>query len=310
MQRIQFATSSVCNPANAAYLAIAETDACQPSLTKSQLAGLFSQNYLDWSFIVGIGGASVAVPDAVPAHALFSDPTTGLVGDAYICRRVSTSGTQAVFETQLLGQRCVSGVPPFATATGDPAHVFEGSGSGNVVSCLQARNAANQGGIGVLSMEFPTVNTRTATDSGYRYIKINGSSPCLLPTVRSKYDLVGESTMQWRVTATTAGAALAGAPLALATAVRSRIGAPAVVNDLNTAFQHSFCSTAGSLQGSGALVGNALTNGASAAVPPFTVADGTASDVVLHPILTKTRGVNGANSCGVLIDILPTEQVN
>ena len=306
MQRILFQpNTNVCNPDNpvaATYLANAETAACQPSLTKSQLAALYTQNYPDWTFLSTATG-SVASPDAVPAHQL------GSSAEVFICRRTATSGTQAVFETQLLNQRCVAGVPTFVTAAFDATHVNEASGSGGVVSCLKANNTAGLGAIGVLSMEFPTTNTHVAaTDSGYRYVKINDMSPCLLPTVQSKYDFLGESTMQWRVIATTAGAALSANPsaLALATAVRDRIGAPAVVNDLNTAFTHSFCAT----QGSGALLGNALTNGASAAVPPFTAGDGTANDVVLHPVLPKTRGINGPNSCGALIDIVPTTQLN
>ena len=304
MQRLLFPASSVCHPDNGAYATNAETLACQPSLTRGQLAALYTQNYTDWTTIMGPGG-SVASPDGVAAHDLASS------GEVYICRRVSTSGTQAVFETQLLAQRCSASVPPFATAATDVlgGHVFEGSGSGNVVSCMKDRFTAGQGGIGVLSMEFPPADTsRTASDSGYRYIKINGVAPCLLPTVQSKYDFLGESTMQWR-TSTIAGlVALSGPPLNVATSVRDRIGAPAVVNDLNTGFSHAFCTTGG--LGSGALVGNALSNAAGAAVPPFTVGTGLASDVVLHPIITKTRGVNGANSCGLPIDVLATELVN
>jgi hypothetical protein len=219
-----------------------------------------------------------------------------------------------VFETQIFNQRCAPGVPGFITAAADlfnpPAHVFEGSGSGNVQSCLKGANTAGQGAIGILSMEFAADTSRTATDSGYRYLKVNGVAPCLLPAIQSKYTLLGESTMQWR-TASIAGLTPLAAPkTTLATEVRSRIGSPAVVNDLNTNpnFTHGFCVT--SNLGSGALVGNALTNAASAPVPPFVVGGGGASDVLAHPVLTKTRGLNGPNSCGKLIDILPTTQVN
>jgi len=303
MQRIQFPVSSVCNPANAAYAANAETEPCMPSLTKGQLAALFTQNYQGWDSLVGPNGDSVASPAA--------GSPLGSSGQVYICRRVGTSGTQAVFETQLLGQRCTLGVPSFATTAGDllapPQHVFENSGSGDVVNCMKARNTANQGAIGVLSMEFaPTIGG--ANESGYRFLKINGVAPCLLNIVESKYDFLGESTMQWVQTSIAGVSPLAGTKVTLATAVRDRIGAPAVVNDLNTsaAFQHPFCAGLGT----GALMGNALANADTAPVAPFTVGGGGAGDVVAHPILTKTRGINGANSCGALIDILPTQQVN
>jgi hypothetical protein len=301
MQRIQFPTSSVCHPDNAGYAVADETEACAPSLTKAQLAALYSANYFDWTNIQGASaGTSVAVPDGTTTHDLAD------AGEVFTCRRVSTSGTQAVFETQLLGQRCVTGVPPFVSNGADPVHVTEGSGSGNVVSCLTAQNAANRGAIGVLSMEFAPDTTRSGTDSGYRFLKMNGVAPCLLPIVQSKYDFLGESTMQWRTSAINGLAALAAPSLTLAQEVRNRIGSPAVVNDLNTAFVHPMCSALGS----GALVGNALTNAATAPVPPFVVGGGGTGDVVARPIITKTRGVLGANSCGAIIDILPTQLAN
>ena len=66
---------------------------------------------------------------------------------------------------------------------------------------MTAANTAGRGAIGVLSMEFNPNTTRTAADSGFRFIKINGVAPCLLPIVQSKYDFLGESTMQWRTAA-------------------------------------------------------------------------------------------------------------
>lgn len=303
MQRIQFDPSSVCHPDNAGYAAADETEACMPSLTKGQVAGLYTQNYPDWNFLVGNGGETVAAPTGgnVLANA----------GEAYVCRRVNTSGTQASYETQLLAQRCVAGVPGFATTGSDiyapVQHVFESSGSSGVVSCMTARNNAGQGAIGTLSLEFVPNTSRTAgVDSGFRFLKLNGAAPCLLNYIQSKYDFISESTMQWRTAAIAGQPALAGLPLTLATAIRTRIGLPAIVNDLNGSFSHPFCASLGS----GALLGNALSNAAGAPVPPFVVGGGSASDVVARPILTKTRGVSGPNSCGPFIDVLPTQQTN
>jgi len=301
MQRILFPTTSACHPSNAGYAAADETEACAPSLTRAQLAALYSGNYFDWFNIMGDAvGESVGSPDATGTNDLADG------GEVFVCRRVGTSGTQATFETQLLGQRCVSAVPTFVTQANDPTHVTEGSGSGNVVSCMTAANTAGRGAIGVLSMEFNPDTSRTATDSGFRFIKIDGTAPCLLPIVQSKYSFLGESTIQWRISAINGLGALGGATLNLATAVRDRIGAPAVVNDLNTAFNHPMCSALGT----GALVGNALSNAATAPVPPFVVGGGGTGDVVARPILTKSRGVLGANSCGAIIDVLPSQLVN
>ena len=115
MQRIQFPVGNACHPASgAAYDAADETEACAPSLTKAQLAGLYTQNYFDWFNIQGdAAGESVADPDGVAANLLADN------GEVFICRRVGTSGTQATFETQLLAQRCVGGVPGFGTQAGD-----------------------------------------------------------------------------------------------------------------------------------------------------------------------------------------------
>jgi ABC-type phosphate transport system substrate-binding protein len=298
MQRILFPTTSPCHPSNAGYAAADETEACAPSLTKAQVAALYSGNYFDWFNVQGdAAGESVASPDGSGTFDLADN------GEVFVCRRVSTSGTQATFETQLLGQRCVAGVPTFNTAALDAVHVNEGSGSSNVVACMTAANNANRGAIGTLSMEFNPDTSRTGTDSGFRFIKLNGVAPCLLPIVQSKYDFLGESTMQWRTTTVNGLPALSGAPLTLVQQVRNRIGSPSVVNDLNTAFNHPMCSALGT----GALVGNALSNSATAPVPPFVVGGGGTGDVVARPILTKTRGVLGANSCGAIIDILPSQ---
>jgi hypothetical protein len=310
MQRAQFADTSTCHPDNAGYTAAtSESVDCMPSLTQPQLASLYGQVYTSWSKLVGINGTVASPTGAGTGHDL------GTAGDVFVCRRVVTSGTQAVFETQLFAQRCVPGVPGFVTADADqlapPQHVFEGSGSGNVQTCLKDRNAEGNGAIGILSMEFAANTSRTSADSGYRFVKLNGVPPCLLPTIQSKYTLLGESTMQWRSQPIAGLVPLPAPKSTLAAEMRSRIGSPAVVNDLNTStnFQHGFCVTSG--LGTAALVGNALTNSAQRPLPPFVVGGGGTGDVVAHPILTKSRASQGtANSCGLMIDTQATQLVN
>lgn len=304
MQRIRFLTSSPCHPDNAGYSAADETEACTPSLTRSQLAALYAQNYLDWFQLSGdVEGESVASPDLTGFRDLAN------AGEVFICRRVSASATQAVFETQLLAQRCVSGAVGFASASSDvffpDIHVIEGAGSGNVISCLATANTTGRGAIGTLSMEFVPNTSRTVLDSGFRFLKMDGVAPCMLPVVQSRYSFYGESTMQWRASAINGLGALVGPALSLSQAVRARIGSPTVTRVLSSVVFHPMCSALGSP----GLVSSAQLNLASAPVPPFTVDTGDAHDVVFNPVLTKMRNVNGLSSCLPTIDVLPTQLV-
>lgn len=282
MQAMQFGAGDPCIGA--------ETPACQPSLTRNQLAALYSGNYPAWSLIGSPTTAGVDLTNVAGGGPALTSP------DVFWCRRVGTSGTQATFETYMLGQRCVDGVPPFVTAAGDPVHVSEGSSNSNVVSCLNTRFSEGRGAIGTLSVEFVPGGA-----DNFRFIKVQQHAPCLLEVVKSKYDFVAESTMQWRTAAIAGLPILGGNPLILAQQIRTKMGNRGIIQDLNTAFNHPFCAGLGS----GALVGNALTN--TPATTPFVVGGGGTNDVVVFPTLTKTRGLNGPNSCGPMIDIHPTQ---
>lgn len=321
MQALQFENADppldVCHPSHPNYgdpvvpdpalpestitITNAESGECQPSLYRSQLAALYSGSFFNWSQITspttpGEDLTNLEIPN-VPDNAL-SDRSV------FWCRRVDTSGTQASFETYMLGQRCADGVPPFVTAALDPAQVTESSGSSEVVRCLNTKFAAREGAIGVLSLEF-----LPGTSDNFRFIKVGAKAPCLLEIVKSSYDFVAESTMQWRTVAIAGLPRLRDFPLRLALVqqIRKKMGRRAVIQDLNTAFKTLFCGGSSEPdEGSGALLGNAL----SANVPPttpFVAEGGGTDDVQVHPILTKTRGLNGPNSCGRIIDVYPTE---
>ncbi len=285
----------------------AESGECMPSLYRSQLSALYSGSFSEWSQITSPtteGEDLTAIPRPflpnVPDNAL-SDPSV------FWCRRVDTSGTQAAFETYMLGQRCAEGVPPFVSAGLDPAHVTESSVSSDVVKCLNTKFAAGKGAIGVLSLEFVPDES-----DNYRFIKVGAKAPCLLEIVKSSYDFVAESTMQWRTVAIAGLPRLLDFPLRLALAqqIRKKMGKRAVIQDLNTAFKTLFCGGGNEPdEGSGGLLGNAL----SANVPPttpFVAEGGGPDDVQVHPVMTKSRGLRGLNvpnSCGRMIDVHPTE---
>src|SRR5262249_42667912 len=132
------------------------TEACLPSLTKSQIRGLLSAKITP-ADLVGVAAQGSAQPFR-------------------ICRRANTSGTQQSFEYYFSGQGCsTSGAltftfaptPPnpsngqpcldvgctFATAQIGTGGVFQGTGSGDVESCLDNADDNNVYAIGILSTD-------------------------------------------------------------------------------------------------------------------------------------------------------------
>ncbi|MEY2838178.1 MAG: hypothetical protein RJB60_477 [Pseudomonadota bacterium] len=141
----------------------------QPSISKAQYASIVSDSFntakQDISAILGVGTAG--------------DKLT-------VCRRVSTSGTQASSNQFFLnafvgGDGSAAGAlaPADATTYGagsglDSYEVQEGAGTGNARTCLSAAGYA----VGVLSLENAVdLTTRSGgqrADRKYRFVKVNG----------------------------------------------------------------------------------------------------------------------------------------
>ncbi len=142
----------------------------QPSITKAQYASIVSDSFntakQDISAILGVGAAG--------------DKLT-------VCRRVSTSGTQASSNQFFLNSYVGGdGAAAGALAPADAANyasansgltsydVLEGVGTGNARTCLSGAGYA----IGVLSLEnYPDATNRSGgqrADRKFRYVKING----------------------------------------------------------------------------------------------------------------------------------------
>lgn len=146
------------------------TQACQPTITKAQYASIVSDAFntakQDINATLGVGNA----------------------GDLLtVCRRVSTSGTQAssgqYFLNTFVGADGAAGgalVPAdaanYASANSGLTSfdVQEGPGTGNARTCLSNAGYA----VGVLSLEnYPDLTTRSGgqrADRKWRYVKING----------------------------------------------------------------------------------------------------------------------------------------
>jgi hypothetical protein len=167
------------------------TGSCQPNITKAQYASIVSQTggyHTDWAPIVGAAGTGKAVN---------------------LCRRVPTSGTQASSDIFFLNSPCANtatnaGALAVATALDSSSSfiVTEGSGTGDVRTCLQTANTAGNFAIGVISMENPVL-------AGFKYVKLNGVSPNFnvdgtadlkqrQNAIDGKYEFAFEPTTIWR----------------------------------------------------------------------------------------------------------------
>ena len=118
LQSARFAKDDACNPANPRYAQLVEvgrgtrfkrgeTEACMPSLSRAQLAGIFAGTVTDWGHIVNAQGYALTAKNQRTGQ-MISPPGVRPPSDGqvYICRRVPTSGTQAAFEMFFLNERC------------------------------------------------------------------------------------------------------------------------------------------------------------------------------------------------------------
>jgi hypothetical protein len=197
-----------------------DLEANAPSLTKAQVASLFTGTIKSWSQIKNAAGQSLntfGVQSSDPAQR------------SYVCRRSPGSGTQTQFNALFLSDGCAKGADSpardndefidlgssgvyepgnyigtsrlnaFRTATdlkdavGAPAEgpvIHENQGSGDVDGCLN--NLQDQGvwAVGVQSLE-------KGSDK-YRFVKIDGVAPTTANVAANKYWNWAGSTLQYR----------------------------------------------------------------------------------------------------------------
>lgn len=134
------------------------TSACQPSLSRADVASLINANEFN---AVKTGGAGALIGSSVTDEIVY-------------CRRVATSGTQASAEVFFLGKVCLGSdlggaVPVIADANIDYGSymVVRNSSTTNVRTCL---NNTNDYAVGVVSAE----NEPLATSQNWRFVKLDG----------------------------------------------------------------------------------------------------------------------------------------
>jgi hypothetical protein len=237
----------------------AQFEANMPSLSKSQLAALFTGKVDKWSKVSYSG---VAVTDASFGAA----PSDVRV---FVCRRVDGSGTQSTTNINLMNVPCsgdadfarpdntsclsTTGVagggscaaatwasPVLPTAAQALPVVHEASGSGDVDSCLAAVEAAGKLGIGIQSLE--------KNSTAYSHIKIDGVSPTLANVTSGKYFNWGGVSGQWRNTAVYEDndsskalvPAATGDKLVMMQTIRTDSASPTELNNLNNSSPQPF----------------------------------------------------------------------
>lgn len=282
------------NPRDAQGYSVAE--ACMPSLSKGQISSIFGGQSSSWSDF-GLNNPS---------------------GDnaIYVARRVVTSGTQTASRVFFLNDPCSAGVLSFvngdngesatqanACNSAAPAgRVFEGSGAGNVETCMTNHDRNHRWAISINSAEFPGVNNDTSNEYGIgggtatgntiankdyqRHIKIDGMSPSTFNVAVNRYGNWVEATMN-----TSNVYALSADATALRNAMVTGFNDPLVLNTLNTGFNTTaLWHAAGETTLDAGIV---APYAAGTPVFPATVADTHAT-----PLMYYTHSITGApNTC-------------
>jgi len=187
--------------------ALGDTEACMPTLSRSQAETLLMSNdtgVLDWTELKAKGSDLVAL----------SSTFNWAAGDAtkILCRRTSGSGTHAQNSIYFLRTQCgggassggqvmptgtqhstsLSATPPGCGSTVCDL-VLENVSSGNLLACVADTQSEGFWGVGYASVE-----SNATLDADVRFVKIDGVAPTLVNMVNGTYPNFGELTMQSR----------------------------------------------------------------------------------------------------------------
>lgn len=174
-----------------------EAEADRPSISRIQATSLFTGGLGDPT--IGLGWQSLVSASDAKRNSRVN-----------VCRRVNGSGTQAMANAFITEFPCNGNGPIPADASYSDAglanatasvgpngklFVFEGSTTGNVISCLGAAEDTGAYAIGHVSKE----NNEAATGSKWRHVKVDGIAANRDNVKKGKYTYFYESTMQWHV---------------------------------------------------------------------------------------------------------------
>lgn len=245
LQKTQF-------PALAAATTIDESDAFRPSLPTTFIRAALT------------GGLSASATTKRGWGLVISEAADASVNTKAfnVCRRQPGSGTQAASNIYFAQNPCggvAAAAPLRQSGSTSPAPAVTGSyivneqsGTGGVENCLKAVDALSGAyGLAVLGREnSPLPNNATpgsASDKGYRYVKIDGMQPVRYDAATGKgavtgdYDFVYESTLQYNST----NVALDTDKLSFINAVRVNAPKPASLRVLDIDTQQGVASPSG-----------------------------------------------------------------
>jgi len=295
-----------------------DTEEVMPTLARTQVAGILAGTISSWDQFFDSHGSPITRsallapgpaldPDAAGASPGGYFPSKSNGSLVYVCRRISSSGTQAAYETHYLRTRCESNVPQFVVPNdgsdlfsgGDPnklvrvpaprGRVFAGVATGDVRACLDAHQHFNRWAVGLLSTE----NIGNNGDRQFRYVKVDGAAPTLINAAFGRWSHVTEQSMQWRRTfdpslkTTNEGRVLGF--------VADHMGLPRVIAALNTGFVHPWGQ------------GGYLTPPSSGFQPPKPPV--TAESLVATPVSSLSlSSIGHLNNCSEPVIVGPVQE--
>lgn len=214
-------------------LQVAQSTSGRPSISRTTAGSLFRGELAAPADGLGWQALGVANPDK----------------QVNVCRRVNGSGTQAAANLTFSQLPCSlnANTPPATAGFSDPAQpnainasttfnggnafFFEGSGAGNVISCLEAASTAGAYAVGHVSRE----NGETAN---FKFVSLDGVEPNRDNLKAGLYDYAVESTAQYRkalITALKAGTADDKAKAGFIEGFAKAVGRPVNMDKLATA---------------------------------------------------------------------------
>jgi hypothetical protein len=295
-----------------------------PSLTRSQIRGLYQGSLTDWAQITNAAGVGLPSVSGVSAPRNAARAGNPIDSSVFVCRRVASSGTQASYESYWLQQRCgasssSTSPPPFSTpddgstdTVGRPANAnWDGSGpgavggfvngsesSGDVRNCFSYHVTNGTWAIGTLSTEVSLSNIGGGGvgNGGFRMIRVDGALPNLASVANGDYDFFTENVTTRRIVAPTPPASV----LPLLNFIGTNLGSPAVLSLINVPFQ-------GRSWGDGGVLAIPFGTNVPNAPPAIDGAAG-AGTMRANPVNTQSRSTvnDTVNNCNPPIMVNPS----
>jgi hypothetical protein len=219
-----------------------DTARCMPSLSRYQIASLFSGKVGKWSNFKVID----AQGNSLPLTSYAKGTELGTDQKVYLCRRVRGSGTQTQFNAKFLNYPCAgtAGLAPTEVnnALAGPVTILN-SGSGDVDICLDDfNNGTNNGKSNAKLLKAWAIGVQSTERNndlkyGYRFIKVDGVAPTVEEAVSGRYMDFAEVTWQWLKPAY---AGPTGDKLKIIQKIAKDAGRPNILGGINAKLVHPF----------------------------------------------------------------------